>query len=92
MTTARTPVPDAQAVLDDCRQRILEREGIPMYLSFEHSGPAPTAVRDEGAALVPLIGHYRDALAPGAADDAESALIDVLQVLAIAHFEPEDTE
>lgn len=92
MTTARTPVPDARAVLDDCQQRILEREGIPMYLSFEHSGPAPTAVRDEGAALVPLIGHYREELAPASGDDDEPALINVLQVLAIAHFESEDTQ
>ncbi|GJF34612.1 hypothetical protein KNE206_73120 [Kitasatospora sp. NE20-6] len=88
------PVPDARAVLDACHERVLEREGIPMFLAFQFDGAGPVAdrrARAEGAALAPLIAHYREELAPGSADDDQAALIDVLQVMAIAHFEPQDT-
>ncbi|MFD7987009.1 hypothetical protein ACFV4M_27025 [Kitasatospora indigofera] len=94
MTPRPSPVADARAVLDACNERVLEREGIPMFLAFQFDGAGPAADEPalaEGAALAPLIAHYRETLSPGCADDDQAALIDVLQVMAIAHFEPQDT-
>ncbi|MFG3101407.1 hypothetical protein ACGFZL_12920 [Streptomyces sp. NPDC048182] len=80
---------DPRQVLADARERTLEREGIPMFLAFQSADPVPAAeepVRAEGGALAELLTHYRAELAPDAADDSEEALIDVLQVMAVAHF------
>ncbi|MFF3172203.1 hypothetical protein ACFVQ0_06240 [Streptomyces sp. NPDC057900] len=90
-----TPVPDPRALLTALGERVLEREGIPMYLALQvpSSGddapldPGPPEAGDEE--LAGLFRHYRQSLAPEAADDAEPALIEVLQVLASAHFTPE---
>lgn len=90
LPAAVTPVPDPQAVLDQCNERVLEREGIPMYLAFEFEDAGPAAdeaARAQGALLAPLIEHYRGALAPESADDQETALISVLQVMALTHLD-----
>ncbi|MEV0845077.1 hypothetical protein AB0J21_04165 [Streptomyces sp. NPDC049954] len=89
----REPVPDPRALLDTLRERVLEREGIPMFLALQTpattAGPGPGAPADaEGEELAGLLRHYRGALAPEAADDAEPALIDVLQVMGAAHLTP----
>ncbi|MFC8226364.1 hypothetical protein [Streptomyces sp. NPDC057287] len=86
------PVTEPRQVLADAGERALEREGIPMFLAFQTADPRPASsesVRAEGGGLATLLGHYRSALAPDCADDAEPALIDVLQVMAIAHFTPQ---
>ncbi|MET8460453.1 hypothetical protein, partial [Streptomyces parvulus] len=86
------PVADPRQVLTDAGERALEREGIPMFLALQSVEPRPAReepVRAEGAGLAALLGHYRTALAPEAADDAEPALIDVLQVMAVSHFIPQ---
>ncbi len=86
------PVADPRQVLTDAGERALEREGIPMFLALQSVEPRPAReepVRAEGAGLAALLGHYRMALAPEAADDAEPALIDVLQVMAVSHFTPQ---
>lgn len=85
-------IPDPRAVLAECKERVLEREGIPMYLGFEFDDAGTVAVTDqtalaEGALLAPLVGHYRAQLSPDAGDGDEPALIDVLQVMAIAHLD-----
>ncbi|MEU6107500.1 hypothetical protein ABZ853_03675 [Streptomyces albidoflavus] len=91
--TGPEPVADPRQVLGEANGRALEREGIPMFLALQSVDPRPAheeSVRAEGVALAPLLGHYRAALSPECADDAEPALIDVLQVMAIAHFGPQD--
>lgn len=90
------PVADPRAYLTTLRERVLEREGIPMFLALQQPaatapGPAPTAGSTEGEELADLLRHYREALAPDAADDAEPALIDVLQVMGAAHLVPRET-
>ncbi|MEW2165673.1 hypothetical protein AB0912_22150 [Streptomyces sp. NPDC007084] len=91
------PVPDPRALLTRLGQRVLEREGIPMFLTLQSAAP-PTAPAEaapphpEGAELSGLLGHYRDALAPEAPDTDEPALIEVLQVMGAAHFFPRDDE
>ncbi|MFI7386234.1 hypothetical protein [Streptomyces sp. NPDC049813] len=88
------PVPDPRALLTALGERVLEREGIPMFLALQVPGraadqPPPAAPGDtEGEELAALLGHYRAVLAPDAPDDAEPALIDVLQVMGAAHFTP----
>lgn len=65
-----------------------------MFLAFQSVDARPAteeSVRAEGDGLASLLGHYRAALAPECADDEEPALIDVLQVMAIAHFTPPGT-
>ncbi|RII15630.1 hypothetical protein DSC45_17515 [Streptomyces sp. YIM 130001] len=94
MPTGPEPVADPHRVLADCTDRALEREGIPMFLAFQSADARPAheePVRAEGARLATLVGHYRSALAPERADDDEPALIDVLQVMAVAHFTPGTT-
>ncbi|NED90481.1 hypothetical protein G3I76_61685, partial [Streptomyces sp. SID11233] len=71
------PVPDPSAYLTALRARVLEREGIPMFLALQGAAPPPAdaSPEAEGAELADLLGHYRAALVPEAADDAEAALI-----------------
>ncbi len=90
--TGPEPVADPRRVLTDAGERALEREGIPMFLALQSVEAQPAAeesVRAEGAGLASLLGHYRSALSPECADDAEPALIDVLQVMAVSHFTPQ---
>ncbi|MGC5395223.1 hypothetical protein ACPXCP_05655 [Streptomyces sp. DT20] len=90
-----TPVPDPRALLTALGERVLEREGIPMFLALQMSSSCDDTPVDHGPSqaqdeeLAGLFRHYRHALAPEAADDAEPALIEVLQVLASAHLTPE---
>ncbi|MGW6060452.1 hypothetical protein [Streptomyces sp. NPDC055189] len=89
------PVPDPRARLDALGERVLEREGIPMFLALQvpsrddDQQSEAAAQRDaEGEELAELLRHYRGTLAPDAPDDAEPALIEVLQLMGAAHFAP----
>ncbi|MEU6674247.1 hypothetical protein [Streptomyces sp. NPDC046925] len=90
------PVPDPRARLDALGERVLEREGIPMFLALQVPSrdsartPEPARADAEGEELAGLLRHYRDILAPDAPDDAEPALIEVLQLMGAAHFTPQD--
>lgn len=99
-TPAATDVP---ALLTTCRQRVLEREGIAMFIALKDSRPGCDLVvrdrtaRTEGIALGRLFDHYRDGLAndPNAAappDDPTGAraLINVLVVLSDRHLRAPD--
>ncbi|MGY0021544.1 hypothetical protein ACVHNB_21610 [Streptomyces sp. YJ-C3] len=88
------PVPDPRALLTELGERVLEREGIPMFLALQvrsrdSDQPQEPAQADaEGVELAGLLRHYRGALVPEAPDDSEPALIEVLQVMGAAHFTP----
>ncbi len=99
--------PDAAIVLARCQTKILEREGIPMFVALHDARPAaraataaqgPRAV--EARHLAALFDHYRQGLAdsaptrdPGNDPTGASALIDVLVVLSDQHLRaPEDAE
>ncbi len=101
------PVPDAAAVLARCQTKILEREGIPMFVALHDARPAARAVTTaqgryavEARRLADLFDHYRQGLAdsvptrdPGNDPTGASALIDVLVVLSDQHLRaPEDAE
>jgi hypothetical protein len=93
------PASDVPAVAAECRARILEREGIAMFVALHDARPGRDLdVRDplgaaEGARLV---DHYERGLAAAPADrEAEphgwlppeaAALIDVLVVLSDQHL------
>ena len=92
------PASDCPAVLAHCRSRILEREGIPMFVALHDARPrrpvqvAAEAVA-EGSRLAVLFDHYREGLIGAAPTrDADhdptgaSALIDVLVVLSDQHL------
>lgn len=89
------PVPDPRALLTELGERVLEREGIPMFLALQvpardSDGPVAAAeTQAEGEELAGLLRHYRQTLTPEAADDAEPALIEVLQLMGAAHFTPQ---
>ncbi|MEV8313508.1 hypothetical protein AB0Q95_04980 [Streptomyces sp. NPDC059900] len=90
------PVPDPRSQLDALGERVLEREGIPMFLALQvpsrdsHQIPEPARPDAEGEELAGLLRHYRGTLAPDAGDDCEPALIEVLQLMGAAHFTPQD--
>jgi hypothetical protein len=83
-----SPHPDPEAILADCEQRALEREGIPMFLALEDlTGRFPGAAQTaEGARLAELTGHYAGRLRPDAEDGDLAALASVITVLARVHF------
>ncbi|MER5950367.1 hypothetical protein ABT127_30425 [Streptomyces sp. NPDC001904] len=91
------PVADPRALLTELGERVLEREGIPMFLALQVPSHAtdqprgPARADAEGEELAGLLRHYRGALVPDAPDDAEPALIEVLQVMGAAHFTPQAT-
>jgi hypothetical protein len=87
------PVADPAAVERWALRRALHAEGIPMVLALEDvSGAArpgapevPDVVRDVGRALAQRVEDYRAVLRPGAGDDDEAAVHDVVVVVAAAH-------
>ena len=88
---------DIQGVMRAGHERRLEREGIPMILGLAdetRSIPVSTdaAALATGAALTAVIDRYADALVPFARPDDEGAVITVMQVLAMTHFDPATTE
>jgi hypothetical protein len=88
---------DIQGVLRAGHERRLEREGIPMILGLaDERGTIPRSTDDSalatGAALVDVVDEYTAALVPWARPDDEGAVITVLQVLAMTHFEPSATD
>ena len=102
------PAPDAAAVLARCQTRILEREGIPMFVALHDARPerrAPTTDGEgrhveEGRRLAELFDHYRQGLTgsaptrdPGDDPTGAAALIDILVVLSDQHLRaPEDAD
>jgi len=65
-----TPAADVPAVLAACQQRVLEREGIPMFVALHDGRPghrlrvSDELAMTEGARLAELFAHYERALAP----------------------------
>ncbi|MGW2339527.1 hypothetical protein [Streptomyces sp. NPDC001661] len=94
-TPRHEPVPDPGALLTELGERVLEREGIPMFLAlqdFSRDSDRPQEqdpADAEGEELADLLRHYRATLAPEAADGNEPALIEVLQIMGAAHFTPQ---
>ncbi|MEU2658363.1 hypothetical protein ABZ615_23945 [Streptomyces sp. NPDC007325] len=94
MSPQYTPHPDPRAVLADCEQRALEREGIPMFLALEDlTGPSPRVTDEraaaEGPALAALTRTYREQVRPEAQDDDLASLASVITVLARTHLDEE---
>lgn len=94
------PAGDVAAAAAECKARILEREGIAMFVALHDARPGrELRVRDplagaEGARLAELFDHYERGLA-AAPPEAEphgwlppeaAALIDVLVVLSDQHL------
>lgn len=93
------PAQDVPALLAQCNQRVLEREGIAMFIALHdarpgHGQPAaePSTIA-EGERLAQLFDHYEAGLAgtaptrdPGDDPTGASALIDVLVVLSDQHL------
>jgi hypothetical protein len=95
-----SPAGDVAAVAAECKARVLEREGIAMFVALHDARPGhDLRVRDplgmaEGARLAELFDHYQRGLA-AAPEEAEphgwlppeaAALIDVLVVLSDQHL------
>ncbi|MGW7072591.1 hypothetical protein ACWGII_29700 [Streptomyces sp. NPDC054855] len=95
MSPQYTPHPDPRAVLAECEQRALEREGIPMFLALEDltTGSIPpvtdAAALAEGPQLAALTTTYRQQLKPEAEDADLAALASVITVLAATHLHEE---
>jgi hypothetical protein len=81
----------ALALLRECQDRVLEREGIPMVLCLvSETGPMPD-VRDEvaradGERLAAAMDGYRASLVPRSRDADMGCLISVLQVTSYADY------
>lgn len=95
------PAADVPAVAAECKARILEREGIAMFVALHDARPGrELEVRDplgaaEGARLAELFDHYERGLAAAPPEEVEphgwlppeaAALIDVLVVLSDQHL------
>ena len=95
-----TPAADVAAVAHACHQRILEREGIAMFVALHDARPGRRLlVRDplgsaEGGLLAGLFDHYEKALEVTDHVDVDldddptgaAALIDVLVVMSDQHL------
>lgn len=102
------PAPDAAVVLFRCQTRILEREGIPMFVALHDARPGRPAPTTDGEGrqmegdrrLAELFDHYCQRLTdfaptrdPGDDPTGAWALIDVLVVLSDQHLRaPEDAD
>ena len=92
-----TPLPpvDPHAVMRACHERRLDRDGVPMFLALVDERPRPPSGRSApvagpgDAVLGDLAEAYADLLLPSRRPADEGAVITVLQVLAYAHFEPQ---
>ncbi|BEP14768.1 hypothetical protein acdb102_30790 [Acidothermaceae bacterium B102] len=89
MTSA--PLEAELALLRECQDRVLEREGIPMVLSLvSEVGPMPVVtsadVRAEGSALADSMDRVRAAVLPTSRDDDMGCLISVLQSVSYVDF------
>lgn len=85
---------DIRGIMRACHTRSLEREGIPMILGLVDErrsipGNTDAAQLAAGSALEEALTAYHRELVPFARDDDEGALITAMQVVAVAHFEPE---
>lgn len=79
------------ALLRECQDRVLEREGIPMVLALvSEIGPMPEVsdrpVRADGARLAESMDHFRAALVPTSRDGDMGCLITVMQATSYADF------
>jgi hypothetical protein len=89
---------DVAAVAAECKARILEREGIAMFVALHDARPGrELRVRDplaeaEGARLAELFDHYERGLATAPPEGSgwlppeAAALVDVLVVLSDQHL------
>lgn len=100
------PGEDAMAILSDSRSRVLEREGIPMFVAVDDVRPGRTLTvtdplaREQGALLAERFERYHRRLAelgfpPDPASEGPDRtgareLIDVLVVLSDWHLLPEE--
>lgn len=95
------PAGDVPAVLAACHARLLEREGIAMFVAVDDVRPGRSltvtdaTARAEGARLAPLLDHYYGGLAavgfpaqfPDEPDETGAReLIDALVVLSDQHL------
>ena len=91
------PAGDVAAAAAECKARILEREGIAMFVALHDARPGrELRVRDplaeaEGARLAELFDHYERGLAAapephGWLPPEAAALVDVLVVLSDRHL------
>ena len=91
------PADDVAAAAAECKARVLEREGIAMFVALHDARPGrELRVRDplglaEGARLAELFDHYQRGLAEPAEPHGwlppeAAALVDVLVVLSDRHL------
>jgi hypothetical protein len=79
------------AILRECQDRQLEREGIPMVLALVNE-VAPMAevvdqrARADGQAVAETLDRFRAALVPGSRDDDMGCLVTVLQAASYDDF------
>lgn len=68
---AAPPAQDVPALAAACKDRILEREGIPMFVALHDARPGrylrvdDPATREDASYLVALFDHYRNGLSAG---------------------------
>ena len=92
MTPGPPPeVPDEIALLRECQDRALDREGIPMILTLvSEVGPMPPVqeadVVRSGERLGAEMDRVRAVLAPSGRDEDMGRLITVLQAVSYADF------
>jgi len=79
----------ALALLRECQDRVLEREGIPMVLALvSEVGEMPAApdTLTEGGSLADRMDRWRLELAPSGRDADMGQVINVLQAVSYADF------
>lgn len=79
----------ALALLRECQDRVLEREGIPMVLALvSEVGELPAApdTEAEGGSLAGRMDQLRLELAPSGRDSDMGQVINVLQAVSYADF------
>jgi hypothetical protein len=97
MTAHEVDVDAARTLLRECHTRRLDREGVPMVLALvDERGSLPvsddTQSRADGHRYAELLTAYTEALVPSTQfrPEDEGGLITAMQVLAYAHFNPEE--
>lgn len=94
------PATEPADLLDECRKRIVEREGIAMFIALQdlrpHARPVTSGsdvLEVESRRLAALFDHYRDGLEntratrdPGNDPTGASSLIDILVTLSDQHL------
>lgn len=96
------PATDPVAILAQCQTRIVEREGIPMFIALQDLRPGAAARHtqsgeNEGERLSSLFDYYHDALRKGSETleseedpTGASKLIEILVVLSDRHLRADE--